>query len=360
MSTDDFYDVHQGEIFLKSRCIFQEHEIRDRIERHLLTLGYTVTGAFGREWVKDDRKVILCLVDDFSTSSKQKTFSYNPQTWFDSNTTVITDNRVLFEPNFNLITVPDCYFGIYSYTPDNLRWAPEKDFHLSINRIDDNRITLLLELFRFYGKDLLLNHNINYNAVTSRSSSIIPHKVKDNFMCMFHTINRELDLKTYPKDFVQHVESLLPIRNHLMSVEDASCNSWLTIVPETYVDDHVIALSEKVFRALVTPVPWVGLMSRNSIKFLENLGFDTMADIVDHSYNSQRVTPDGINMWPTKYKEFVEYADSTLKHLKAQQFNLIRQRAANAANQNRTLLKKLKAQLQKDLDPWLAKVYESC
>jgi hypothetical protein len=43
--------------------------------------------------------------------------------------------------------------------------------------------------------------------------------------------------------------------------------------------------SEKIFRALQTPRPWVLCTSPGAVKLLKDHGFDVLDDCVDHSYD---------------------------------------------------------------------------
>jgi hypothetical protein len=70
-----------------------------------------------------------------------------------------------------------------------------------------------------------------------------------------------------------------------MDPDTAAMASRLTLVVESYVSDSVIAFSEKIFRALQTPRPWILFCSPGSVDVLRSAGFDVMDDVVDHSYD---------------------------------------------------------------------------
>ena len=70
-----------------------------------------------------------------------------------------------------------------------------------------------------------------------------------------------------------------------MDPDTTSMLSDITLVVESYVSDTVIAFSEKIFRALQTPRPWILFCSPGSVAILRSAGFDVMDDVVDHSYD---------------------------------------------------------------------------
>ena len=62
----------------------------------------------------------------------------------------------------------------------------------------------------------------------------------------------------------------------------------MSLVIETYFNDNrVIALSEKTFRALQMPRPFLLFASKGTIQYLESIGFKIISDLVDHSYDQE-------------------------------------------------------------------------
>jgi hypothetical protein len=56
-------------------------------------------------------------------------------------------------------------------------------------------------------------------------------------------------------------------------------------VLETYISDDHITFSEKIFRALQLPRPWLLYCSPQAVKYLRLYGFDVLDDYVDHAYD---------------------------------------------------------------------------
>jgi hypothetical protein len=58
------------------------------------------------------------------------------------------------------------------------------------------------------------------------------------------------------------------------------------MILETYTSDSHVVFSEKLFRALQLPRPWLLYCSPESIKYLRCHGFDVLDDYVNHDYDN--------------------------------------------------------------------------
>jgi hypothetical protein len=154
-----------------------------------------------------------------------------------------------------------------------------------------------------------------------------------------HTYNRVL-----PK---------IPFRNHKLTQEQAHVCAWMNIVMETYSSDTTIALSEKIFRALCLPVPWIVYSGKHTVAYLHSLGFDVMQDVVEHKYDSMienKTANHGDKMVVFLY-EGVE----AVERMQAEQPS---QRAEQAARINRQRLQDMKAAWPADFAAWWPTVVE--
>lgn len=70
------------------------------------------------------------------------------------------------------------------------------------------------------------------------------------------------------------------------TLEQCIIDSAISLVLETYVRDDTIVFSEKIFRVLQLPRPWLLYCSPYSIALLKTHGFDVLEDYVDISYDS--------------------------------------------------------------------------
>jgi hypothetical protein len=57
------------------------------------------------------------------------------------------------------------------------------------------------------------------------------------------------------------------------------------MVLETYISNDHITFSEKIFRVLQLPRPWLLYCSPHAVEYLRRHGFDVLDDYVDHSYD---------------------------------------------------------------------------
>jgi hypothetical protein len=70
------------------------------------------------------------------------------------------------------------------------------------------------------------------------------------------------------------------------TLEQCIIDSNISLVLETYTLDTNIVFSEKIFRALQLPRPWLLYCSPLSIQLLKTHGFDVLADYVNHEYDT--------------------------------------------------------------------------
>lgn len=342
MSVSQCDSVFNGEIYTKTNYLQHEHRLFDFFCSQLCLLGWTPVDPYQRHWQKQTRDVILCLADNFTVCKTG--LHHVPAKWFTDSAVIITDNHVSFVPRYHVQQLPTSYFGIYAYQPQYDVWDPVKDMGLSINRMDRQRCEILLEWVRQSGgiSPVLAGNFINFNAWTADSSVSQPQKTWRRI-----THNLDLDLTEHKKE----IERLLPLRNHEFSIEHAHMKVWLNCVVETYAGDYVIAFSEKIFRALSMPAPWMLYGARGAIQRLDSLGFDVMHDMIDHSYDK---------WWHQgKTQKFWRHAQVVLDGLKNIGVRRVRMRCQRAAMHNQNLLQALKRQWPSDFARYLPGVIQN-
>ena len=106
-----------------------------------------------------------------------------------------------------------------------------------------------------------------------------------------------------------------------MDPDGAALHSKLTFVVETYSHNNVISYSEKIFRALQTPRPWVLFASPNAVTVLRNYGFDVLDDMVNHrEYDSilrqERRVDKILNLIPKIEFNYDRCAEAKIKNQK--------------------------------------------
>jgi hypothetical protein len=92
----------------------------------------------------------------------------------------------------------------------------------------------------------------------------------------------------------EFLKKIVPYKNfNTDSLSQLIIDSKFSIVLETYHDNNnFITLSEKIFRCLKLPRPWVMHAQQGAVAYVRNMGFDVLDDIVDHSYDDIEFTID--------------------------------------------------------------------
>lgn len=195
---------------------------------------------------------------------------------------VITDQLIKSDlyPEKTILKLPDSIFGIY-FIPDPI--PPKdisKDFNLFMNRADVNR---LFWFYKIIEMGLLDAGAVSYIGSTERS--VRPDLNCLNFLDLLH---RQY---FYPSHIRAHkfAQKSIPFQNFIDQgdLRNTILETKLSVVVETYHErSDAIAFSEKIFRAIQTPRPWVLSGATGSVDRLRSMGFDVFDDYVDHGYDS--------------------------------------------------------------------------
>lgn len=184
-----------------------------------------------------------------------------------------TDN-IFHKPTEYINLAPE-FWHIYRCPALEENIYPNKHFNVMMKRISGERLMLL---YKLYEAGLFARGYIGFNCLYHDRE---PDKSQrqQNFVNM----HKQCDWQQYN---AVHQE-LLPQMPLILDMDPdtAAMRSDITLVVETYVSDSVITFSEKIFRALQTPRPWLLFCSPGSVAVLRSAGFDVMDDIVDHGYD---------------------------------------------------------------------------
>ena len=316
MTTNEPGVIHSGEIWLKSQCLAQEEQLVKDIYACLQQHRYQIVSAVSHTrscWQRGGQQIVVSLVDDLWDCVVDR--SQDTPYLFDRDTTVITDNFLNCPATYRIYRTPQSFYGIYSYLPDNLDWTPDRDYTFAVNRQDYKRMQILLELYQHMG---FASGYVNFNCESGGRQEFINNAIA-------------YSADKGQKDTLLNLANQVPIKNHDLEHDAVFNKSWLNIMVETYSSDNVISLSEKIFRCLVTPVPWVAYSGRYTMAKLRELGFDIMEDLVDHSYDRLLETQH-------KIPNFVLSATNTISKLKTQDWAQTKSRCQAAAFHNQQLL----------------------
>jgi len=329
--------IHNGEIWRASQCFKQEEAAVGAICSQLIKQQYQNKNTISQTrstWQRGHCQVIVSLVDDAWDCALDR--SQDTPYLFDADTMVITDNWINTPTVYQVARIPDSFYGIYSYTPADQTWLPDRDYTFGVNRLDFKRMQVLLNLYYKLGFDrgyVNFNCEARHNATLSSQQAFLEQLV--------HAETKELS--TFRK-----LADMMPIKNYTINHDQTYTRSWLNIIVETYSSDNVVALSEKIFRCLVTPVPWIVFSGRYTMARLRSLGFDVLDDVVDHSY-------DRLIEAHHKMSGFADTANRTITDLKTQDWNGLKHRCEIAAQHNQKLLAGMKHVWTGDFETWLLK-----
>lgn len=336
-----------SDIFNQSQCRERERDFINVLGELLEKHGYQSQEKWpegdqrnGTIFAKDGKTVFISLVDDIINLDNER---HDPFSWmFKRNDIIITDNYFLRPTLAKVFYLPASWYGIYLHQTEEKVTTPTKDFVLQINRIDLDRLHLLLEME--YQNLPLINGHVNVNCVTRKIDDDFTIKTKRDYcrQC-WNDMLQSLRMK-YVKAYEPTIWSL-PCLNHNMDFETALHSGMLHICAETYsTTPHSLSLSEKTFRALLTPRPFVIYAGTHTIEYLEKLGFDVMKDLIEHQKY------DGIfsNDTELKMSVFVGVIKETIENLKSKDWEKVRSRCLEAVDHNHLLLSKFRKDWESD------------
>ena len=186
-----------------------------------------------------------------------------------------TDNYFL-DQSINHVSLLPEFWHIYRVKSKPVQATPDKLFNCMMNRISGER---LHALFLLHKHGILDKGYVNFNCLNFDRDPDLSTR-QNHFKNLVHELEWQ---EVYATEY-----HLLLDKMPLLIPEDpdaSAMKSQITFVIETYCG-NVVAFSEKIFRALQTPRPWVLLSSPFSVSLLRDYGFDVLDDCVDHSYDS--------------------------------------------------------------------------
>jgi hypothetical protein len=176
---------------------------------------------------------------------------------------------------------PECYSLYFDdYNNQFSQQLPIKDCVCLINRMDPMRQSWLYQLVR---NNLFDRSFVSFNMDTTRLfefRDLPPDRVFEEQYKKYLTIFEHEH---------QLVRNIVPYRNFAADIDlDALLmQSKFNIVLETYfANNDELTFTEKIIRSLRLPRPWLLFSSMHAVDQLRKWGFDTLDDLVDHSYDS--------------------------------------------------------------------------
>jgi hypothetical protein len=178
---------------------------------------------------------------------------------------------------------PNSWYGMYAGSPDAVDVAPTQCFNCFINRVDPVRQSWLYQLLR---RGLFDKGYISVNMDISRHVSQRQCLPDTDILAVFDQ-QFEHYLKIFQREH-DFIRPQMPYRNFESdNLTQTIMSSKFSIILETYFDNNeVITFSEKIFRCLKLPRPWILFAQQHAVQYLRDMGFDVLDDVVDHSYDS--------------------------------------------------------------------------
>jgi hypothetical protein len=194
--------------------------------------------------------------------------------------TIITDNIPLTPVAGNLLTALPEFWSIWHFEPEYTDRPATKAFNCFMNRVSGERSVIFYELVK---RNILDQGIVSYNC--NRPGDAIWENL-DKTVCLsnFENEYKQAELFDYESEHQQGL-ALIPYNTITGSVEQCIIDSNISVVLETYISDSHIVFSEKLFRVLQLPRPWLLYCSSGAVEQLRHHGFDVLDDYVDHSYD---------------------------------------------------------------------------
>lgn len=345
-----------SEIFEKSQCLEKEEQTIREIEEVLIAADFTQSNRY--TWQRGNKTVIVRLVDDF-TNICGKNWVENFPCGLNVDTLVITDNFVNSITQFEVMRLPDSFFGIYYYEPTKKVFAPDRVCSLQINRADAFRLTAMLTLVHLLADcdlhELDQHAYLSFNGIIANTDSRHLPDSTDlhlNLLDMWHSLEHEL--KVHFHRAYTTIGCHLPYKNFNLDFNDVAYKAWINIVMETYINDRVISLSEKTFRALVSPVPSIIHGSKYTSVWLRKLGFMLPDDFVDQSFDQYC----SVSVGTLKTKECASMALASARRMQHAEFSKVINCLNDCAQHNINVLQTLALHRLADFARWKTQLEE--
>jgi hypothetical protein len=190
---------------------------------------------------------------------------------------ILQDHQLKQLPN-------SCWGGFYSTVLNyDKTLTPSHAYNCFINRLDPIRQSWLYQLVR---RNILTEGLVSFNMDVSRHYSLGQYTKTTTPIEIFND-QFEKHCKNFQMEH-DYIKEKIPFRNFDdFNLNNVIMKSKFSIVLETYFDDNrSVTYSEKIFRCLKLPRPWILFAMKGAVAHLRNMGFDVLDDVVDHSYDN--------------------------------------------------------------------------
>jgi hypothetical protein len=243
----------------------RELDIVKQLTQQLTAAGFTPlvqnNNNFGYPYIysRGTMQVNCRLVDSV--------FFTDANSWHNASTVTVTDNYPLQPMAGPLILALPEFWSIWHFKPAYINRPATLGYNCFMNRPRGDRSVVFYELIK---RNILNQGIVSYNCTGEELEQQFINADLQQYQ-EIHNVGREL----LPYNTVQTHGTL----------EQCIVDSNVSLVLETYTSDSHIVFSEKIFRALQLPRPWLLYCSPGSVALLKSYGFDVLDDYVDVSYD---------------------------------------------------------------------------
>lgn len=172
------------------------------------------------------------------------------------------------------------FWGLYHYKSEHKNHMPTHLFTCFMNRVCPIRQSWMYQFVRRGLFDQgLISFRLDRRYMPGGKNFKTPEEL---FEWIF---------ESYGSIFAKEHEFLKPIVpycNFSGDLDQVMVDAKLNLVIETYFEaDHLVAFSEKIFRAIQLPRPFMLYGNPGSVHALREIGLDVFDDVIDHSYDSE-------------------------------------------------------------------------
>jgi len=192
---------------------------------------------------------------------------------------VYTDPTIVNNhPNY-VLAHPACYAAYYPIRTKLIEnVVPTKSYNCFLKRLDPIRQSWFYLLIR---NQLLDQGHVSFLMDSSRASGELYNRPQEFFNHCHTNYLTEFDVEY---EFCIK-NNFLPYRSfdEAENLENVVMDTKFSIVVETYFCPESITFTEKTFRVLTLPRPWLLFCTKGAVKLLRSWGVDVLDDLVDHS-----------------------------------------------------------------------------
>lgn len=320
-------DVTQDQIMLNSSNSWSSRLFAFLI-KELTSLQWTSKYLVGSGAIRS-YDAVLEFTHPNTNKSVLITCMHEVPDYIDTSNSVLVTDCFDHSDNQNCVIAlnPEVY-GEFQIELTYTNQLPTKNFCCFINRGDTMRQSWIYE----FAKNNMLEHGHVSYWCTNRPT---PTNNTENSQIYFEQLYQWIS--QYNKNYLhQHnwLKDKIPFKNFDLTLEQAIIDSKISIILETNAPDpKKILFSEKTWRQIQLPRPWVMLNNPYSVRYLRSLGFDVFDDYVDHSYDYETNYEKKQQMILSQLKKIKDFDNSVLDDLE------------HRTEHNRNILRNYKNQL---------------